>query len=94
MITKMSLRKCVQLVLLLGVMVWSMRMIYPAYNDYTKNREQLHEIEQQLLEQQKDNEALRIQNYKLKTDQKAVERVAREKFGWSRSGEKVYDFSN
>ncbi len=90
----MSLRKCVQLVLLLGAMVWSMRMIYPAYIDYTKNREQLYEIEQHLLEQQKDNEALRIQNYKLKTDPKAVERVAREKFGWSKSGEKVYDFSN
>ena len=90
----MSLRKCVQLVLLLGAMVWSMRMIYPAYIDYTKNREQLYEIEKHLLEQQKDNEALRIQNYKLKTDPKAVERVAREKFGWSKSGEKVYDFSN
>ncbi len=78
----------------LGVMIWSVRMIYPAYVEYSKTRIQLYEIEKRLLEQQKENENVRVRNHKLKTDLKAVERVAREKFGWSKSGEKIYDFSN
>ncbi len=79
---------------ILGVMAWSVRMIYPAYMEYSKTRLQLCEIEKKLLEQQKENENVRVRNHKLKTDLKAIERVAREKFGWSKSGEKIYDFSN
>jgi cell division protein FtsB len=69
-------------------------MILPAYQGYSDARQKLHEIDKKLLQQQKDNEVLRVTNQKLKSDSRAIERVAREKFGWSKSGEKIYDFSN
>ena len=78
-------------VILLGV--GASRMLLPAYAEYNKTRQQLHEEESNLLKQQMLNETLREKNHKLQTDPRAIERVAREKFGWSRPGEKIYDFS-
>ncbi len=88
------IKKYFKLMVVLSLVIWSVRMIYPAYVEYSKTRLQLYEIEKKLLEQQKKNENVRIRNHKLKTDLKEIERVAREKFGWSKSGEKIYDFSN
>ena len=88
------IKKYFKLMVILSLVIWSVRMIYPAYVEYSKTRLQLYEIEKKLLEQQKKNENVRIRNHKLKTDLKEIERVAREKFGWSKSGEKIYDFSN
>jgi len=90
----MTFKAYLKLIIITGAVIWSVRMIYPAYMDYSKTRQQLYEIEQMLLEKQKENENLGEKNYKLKNDPKAIERVAREKFGWSRPGEKIYDFSN
>ncbi len=70
------------------------RMLLPSYTEYNKTRQQLHEEESNLLKQQVLTEALREKNYKLQTDSRAIERVAREKFGWSRTGEKIYDFGD
>ena len=90
----MKFKKIVVSGLIFTVFVWAVHLVLPAYTDYRVARQQLHEVEKKLLRQQRDNEALQEANYKLKTDQKSIERVAREKFGWSRRGEKIYDFGN
>ena len=68
-------------------------MLYPSYIEYKKTEKELHILEKDLLKQQKINEGFLKINHKLKTDPRMIERIAREKFGWSRSGEKIYDFS-
>ena len=69
-------------------------MTYPSYAEYLKTQNELYRLERDLLKQQKMNEKFLKINHKLRTDPRMVERVAREKFGWSKSGEKIYDFSN
>lgn len=89
----MIFRKYLLWTLILVTLVWAIYMIIPSYRDYCVVKETLHKVDKQLLKQDKENEILRIRNNKLQIDPKAIERVAREKFGWSRVGEKIYDFS-
>ena len=69
-------------------------MIYPSYTEFRKTQNELHKLKRDLLKQQKMNERFLKINHKLRTDSRMIERVAREKFGWSKPGEKIYDFSN
>lgn len=80
------------MVLLLGI--WAFYMISPAYSEYRKARQNSREAEKVLLMEQRNNEVLREENHRLRNTPRAIERVAREKFGWSKENEKIYDFSN
>lgn len=68
-------------------------MLVPSYAEYSQTRKTLHEEEVKILNQEGENEFLREQNHRLQHDPRAIERVAREKFGWSEKGEKIYDYS-
>ena len=68
-------------------------MLRPAYVEYRKTQDQLRDVNQALLLRQKESEELREEIHGLKTNPKAIERVAREKFGWCKPDEKIYDFS-
>ena len=67
-------------------------MIVPVYFDYRHTKLAITEIERSLAEQRQEALALRREITALKEDGKAIERVAREKFGWCREGEKIYHF--
>lgn len=90
----MKLRRILFFCSMLGMMVWSVSMLYPSYTNYKHTKKDLYDLEQKILEQQKQKEGLLEKTHSLKVDPRAVERVARDKFGWSRPGEKIYDFSN
>ena len=90
----MTVRRVVLSSLVAAISVWAASLVYPSYLDYKKTQRQLYELDQKLLQQQRKNEELLEKAHDLKTNPKSVERVARDKFGWSRPGEKVYDFSN
>lgn len=49
-------------------------------------------LEKEMNELKAINEALIQENQRLKSDPKAAEKVAREKFGFTREGEKVFRF--
>ena len=67
-------------------------MIVPVYFDYRHTKLAISEIERSLAEQRQEALTLRREITALKEDSKAIERVAREKFGWCREGEKIYHF--
>ena len=90
----MSAKKYVVSFLVLLSMGWVVYMLYPSYSEYNKTRKELRDLDKSLLKHQKANENLLKVNHKLKSDPRMIERVAREKFGWSKAGEKIYDFSN
>ena len=73
---------------------WTIYMIYPSYIEFNKTQNELYILEKDLLKQQKINERFLKINHKLKTDPRMIERIAREKFGWSKSGEKIYNFNH
>ncbi len=75
-------------ILLVAAGLW----LLPAWQDYCKTRQSVVNIERQLLHHQAENEELRTEIHELKTDPRAIERVARDKFGYCRPREKVYDF--
>ena len=86
-------RNFVVIVVLTGLSLWGTYMLVPAYIEYNKTSEQLRDVEKRLLDSQKESEALRGDISDLKTNPAAIERVAREKFGWVKADEKVYDFT-
>jgi cell division protein FtsB len=57
---------------------------------YKKKRDDYHALRKQLLEQQQENDRYTQQIQGLKSDQKAVEKEAREQLGYARPGEYVY----
>lgn len=66
--------------------------ILPAWRDYRKTQRDVLELRKQLAGQEKEIRRLKRDIAALKNDPYAVERVAREKFGWCRDGEKIYHF--
>lgn len=57
---------------------------------YKKKRDDLHALRKQIVAEQQDNDRYTQQIQGLKSDQKAVEKEAREQLGYARPGEYVY----
>ncbi len=68
--------------------------LLPAWREYRETRQALDEADRRLLQHQSEIHRLKTEIHRLKTDPRAIERVARDKFGWCRPGETVYDFSD
>lgn len=83
------LRELILIALTAGCAVW----LIPYYNEYRKSVRTRAEKEQEVLEQAAANAQLRNRIFDLKTNPRAIERVAREKFGYCRPNEIVYDFT-
>ena len=78
------------ILLIAGSSAW----VYPAWTEYRKASQANVDLRQRILDHEADNEKLRGEIHKLHTDPRSIERVAREKFGWCRPTEKIYDFSD
>jgi hypothetical protein len=79
---------------MIAVGAWSLLSVLPAYTEYSETRVRLHEVEGDLLLAQKEYETLQLEITQLRDDHRAIERVAREKFGWCRDGDEVYEFDD
>ena len=90
MFTRHLIFAVLALVLLVGAGLW----LFPAWQDYAKTREAIVDVQAQSLQHQAENEALKTEIHQLRTDPRAIERVARDKFGYCRPQEKVYDFKD
>ena len=93
-VTMMVIRRYLMSLFIVLSIGWAAYMLYPSYTEHKKTQKELRDLEKSLLAQQKMNENLLKINHKLKSDPRMVERIAREKFGWSRAGEKIYDFTD
>jgi cell division protein FtsB len=67
-------------------------VLLPAYREYAQTKNEQEQLQSTLLEQQMQSDELRGEIHAIQNDPKAVERVAREKFGWCREDERVYHF--
>ena len=86
------MKNYIPLAILLMVICVAVYALMPAFADYRQARTQARELEEQLAELDVEMRDIGEELRGLKTDPRAVERVAREKFGWCRDNEKIYHF--
>ena len=60
--------------------------------DYRDAKKELAELKAKSAELERDNEALREEIGRLKTDESYIEEVARQKYGMLKKDERVYEF--
>jgi len=70
------------------ILLWGENSFFKTWNMGRK----VERLEQEMNELQAINDSLKQENQRLKTDPKAAESVAREKFGLTKEGEKVFRF--
>lgn len=90
----MSARQFMVLAAMVALGAWSLLSLLPAYTEYSETKARLHAVEGDLLLAQKEHETLQLEITQLRDDHRAIERVAREKFGWCRDGDEVYEFGD
>ncbi len=78
--------------MVMAVVCGGMYLLLPALTAYRQSSSTLAELTNTVAVQNVEIEALRREIEALKNDSRAIERVAREKFGYCRPGEKVYHF--
>ena len=66
--------------------------VYPSYQKYKQAEKDHNKVQQELIGAKSENEALEKKCHALKTDDKEIERVARDTFSMCKEGEKIYDF--
>lgn len=66
--------------------------LLPVYAEYRDAKRQQNKLEEQLMHLEYEYERVQEEIHALKNNPRAVERVAREKFGWCRPDEKIYHF--
>jgi cell division protein FtsB len=79
--------------IIIGLCIWGFYLLLPDYTDYAKAQRSLGAVEQSLAAHRSERESLAREIDALKHEPQAVERVAREKFGWCRANEQVYRFT-
>jgi cell division protein FtsB len=88
----MKLGNCIftALVIILGCI--SLYLLLPSFTRLKESKQSLASLEKNLAQQEEQIQSLRAEIHALRTDYRAIERVAREKFGLCREGEKIYHF--
>lgn len=66
--------------------------VVPAYAKYQRSNREKERLERHLMELRLEKQDRENTIHALRTSPQAVERVAREKFGWCRDNEKIYRF--
>ena len=66
--------------------------LLPVYAQYRDAKLESDKLEEKLLSVEYEYQRMQEDIHGLKTNPRAVERVAREKFGWCRADEKIYHF--
>lgn len=90
----MGLYKTMGVLLFLGVLLGGFYILLPKYMDYTHANTELREIDQDLLSIEMEVNERRSRLDDMIHDPVVIERVAREKFGLCRKGERVIIFND
>ena len=77
-------------VLLLVIFVFSAGLVVPVYRRYCRAQQEVAELDRALANRKSECMALREEVHDLEHKSSAVEKVAREKFHYSRESEVVY----
>ena len=72
--------------------VWVAVLYFPLINQNEVMRQQIAQLDRQILEEEAANRQVRLEIDSLKTDPKTVERLAREQLGLARPDETVVRF--
>ncbi|MEF3694196.1 MAG: septum formation initiator family protein [Candidatus Cloacimonadota bacterium] len=79
-------------VLLIVILGWILVFSDYSFLNTWKLKRSVDELETAVTELQTNNDSLRAENERLKTSPEAAEKAAREKFGLTKPGEKVFRF--
>tara|TARA_B100000686_G_C16457628_1_gene795414 strand:+ start:100 stop:453 length:354 start_codon:yes stop_codon:yes gene_type:complete len=74
--------------------VWVAVLYFPLINQNEVMRQQIAQLDRQILEEEAANRQVRLEIDSLKTDPKTVERLAREQLGLARPDETVVRFES
>lgn len=88
----MKVRNVITLLLFVIVLSMAAYFLVPSYIRDRKARTDLEDIRESLRQQEEEFRILKQELEDLRTDYRAIERVAREKFGLCREGEEIYHF--
>jgi len=77
-----------------AALVWVAVLYFPLIHQNEVMRQQIVQLDQQILEEEGANRHVRLEIDSLKTDPKTVERLAREQLGLARPDETVVRFEN
>jgi cell division protein FtsB len=88
----MTVRDWITAAILVVLIGFALYVLVPAYARYRDTRMTIHEMEQSLQQQEGELMELKKELAALRTDYRAIERVARERFGLCREGEEIYHF--
>ena len=69
-------------------------VLAPAQRQYRNAKKDLTDLKTRLESQEQTILEIRREISRLRSDYRAIERVAREKFGYCRDGEKIYHFES
>ena len=81
-------------IVLIAVSCTALYLIVPRYVERERLRDTVNDLQRRVTEQEQETRRLRREISQLRTDPQAIERVAREKFGWCAEGEKIYHFDS
>jgi cell division protein FtsB len=88
----MRIQSLVLPLLFLALLAAGLVFVFPAYMEYRRTRDQVSQLKSKVRQQELQISELRDDLEALRSDYRAVERVAREKFGLCKDGEKIYRF--
>lgn len=77
-------------VLLIVIFIFSASLVVPVYRRYCRAQQEVAELDRALANRREECMAIRDEVHDLEHKSSAVERVAREKFHYSRESEVVY----
>lgn len=81
-------------VMLIGMVFLSVYMLLPVYFENQRTQSALAQMERSLQQQNDEMRELQKAIKDLRENYRAIERVAREKLGMCREGEKIYHFDS
>ncbi|MFW6413989.1 MAG: FtsB family cell division protein [Verrucomicrobiota bacterium] len=90
----MKARHYIFSILLVTLLCVGAYFLVPPYLKYQQVQRRENQIRRSLGEARLQRIKLKRDIHQLKTDPEAVERVAREKFGWSKDNEHIYRFED
>ncbi len=79
---------------LITLFIWLSFSALSEYNRYCAAVVEYKDVDSRLVNLDGECKQIRQRINALKNNPKAVERVAREKFGWCREGEEIYSFAS
>lgn len=93
--TKLERKKTIRIIYMVIIVVLLSSTLFFGRNSFfnvMRKKIEISKLQKKVDQLKAENEQLRKENHSLKTDPEVIEKIAREKLGFSKSEEKVYRF--